>query len=68
MTNYNVLDSIWFDKMGIVKVQTKFNGLKFYIGKGLGFNEKDDEQLIARNGMPVPIKSIQRFFKTENDD
>ena len=68
MTKYNVLDSIWFDKMGIVKVETKFSGVKFYIGKGLGLNEKEDEQLIAKNGMPVPIKSIQRFFKTENDD
>lgn len=68
MQKYNVVDSIWFEKMGIVKVKTKFSGHKFYIGKGLGFNEKEDEQSIARNGMPVPIKTIQRFFKTENDD
>ena len=44
---YEVLNSIWFGKIGIVEVKTLFNGIKYYIGKGNGLNQEDDEQHIA---------------------
>ena len=68
MEKYNVVDSFWFDKIGIVRVETKFNGIKFYIGKGDGKNEKEDEQRIARLGIPVPVQTMLQFFKIESND
>jgi hypothetical protein len=63
---YEVLNSIWFGKIGIVEVKTLFNGIKYYIGKGNGLNQEDDEQHIAKLGMPVSKSSMIHFFtKTE---
>lgn len=68
MDKYNVIDSFWFEKIGIVKVETKFSGIKFYIGKGDGKNQQEDEQRIARLGMPVPVHVMLSFFKIESND
>lgn len=65
---YNVIDSVWFDKIGIVKVQTKYNGIKYYIGKGRGLDESEDEQFIAKLGMPVSKIVLKSFFKEEDKD
>jgi hypothetical protein len=42
-----ILDSIWFGTIGIVKTRTDYDGIRFYIGKGQGFNKKEDEEWIA---------------------
>lgn len=65
---YNVIEAIWFDKIGIVKVQTKYSGIKYYIGSSKGKNENEDEQWIAKHGLPVNRNIIKEFFKiTENE-
>ena len=62
---YKVIDSIWFDKTGIVKVETQWYGNKYYIGEGLGIDQEEDEQKVARNGMPVNKSIIKQFFKED---
>ena len=60
-----VLDSIWFtpmgggDIIGIVKVQTEYDGIKFYIGTihcypGESLNKETDEKIIAETGAKFP--------------
>ena len=63
--NYEVVNSIWFDHIGIVKVKTKFYGYKYYIGQCVGLDQEEDEQKIARNGMPVSKSMINEFFKED---
>jgi hypothetical protein len=60
---YKVVESIWFNRIGIVKIETMYFGFKYYIGVGEGLNQDEDEQKIARNGMPVYKESINQFFK-----
>jgi len=60
---YKVVESIWFNRIGIVKIETMYFGFKYYIGVGEGVNQDEDEQKIARNGMPVYKESINQFFK-----
>lgn len=67
MKEYNVTDSVWFNKIGIVRVETKFNGIKFYIGKADGQNQEEDEQRIAKLGMPVRVQTMLHFFKIDSD-
>lgn len=62
---YNVQKSIWFNKIGIVQVKTRFSGIKYFIGTGHGANIKEDEQHIAKLGLPVSLKLIKQFFKEE---
>lgn len=50
---YDVQDSIWFGKIGIVRVAQESGPDKFYIREGLGENQEDDEQYIATYGHPV---------------
>lgn len=49
---YNVTQSIWYGKIGIVTVQTEYDGEKMYIGQATGLSQEDDEQHIATWGMP----------------
>lgn len=57
-----ILDSIWFNDIGIVKVLTVNQEIKFYIGKTkLGNNQEQDEQHIAEWGMTVPPKLLFEF-------
>ncbi len=59
---YNVIDSIWFGKMGIVKIDNGFE-IKWYIGEGEGIIKEDDEQKIAAHGMPFyPQMFTSNFF------
>ena len=62
---YEVVNSIWFNHIGIVKVKTNYFGYKYYIGQGAGLDQDEDEQKIARNGMPVHKSLINEFFKED---
>jgi len=62
---YDVTNSIWFDKIGIVEVKTKYSGIKYYICEAKGLDQKQDEQYIARVGMPINQKMILEFFKKQ---
>lgn len=62
MTKYNVIDSVWFGTIGIVRVRPDFGEDKFYIGQGLGLNKEYDEQAIAEQGMPYYPKMLEHFF------
>ena len=46
---YDVVKSIWFNRIGIVKVQSQYFGFKYYRGEGKGLDQEEDEQKIARN-------------------
>jgi hypothetical protein len=65
MKHFDVQKSIWFGHVGIVKIKTKFFGMKYYIGIGTGLEQSKDEQQIARVGMPIEEKIIVQFFKQQ---
>jgi hypothetical protein len=62
MAELKVMDSVWFDKIGIVKTYNGFE-TKWYIGVGAGMNQTADEQVIAQYGMPIHPEMLQNFFK-----
>lgn len=56
-----VLEAYWFTPMGgtsigIVKVETEFVGLKFYIGHALGIDPDQDAINIAVSGAKFPYE------------
>ena len=56
---YKVLSSVWFTQMGgsvigVVAVETQYDGLCFYIGNGAGYNQQTDEKYIAERGALFP--------------
>lgn len=57
-----IVDSIWFNTIGIVVIETAEGKHKAYIGLGDGFDESADQQLIARIGMPFNIKMSQAYW------
>ena len=65
-----VLASVWFNPMGgacigIVMVETDYDGIVFYIGQGAGVNEANDEQLIAERGARFPWHVGMELFGRE---
>ena len=65
-----VLESIWFSPMGgqiigIVMVETEYDGIVFYIGNGAGHNQKNDERLIAERGARFPWHVGMEMFGRE---
>lgn len=59
---YNVVASTWFTQMGgqlmgVVAVETEYDGLEFRIGIGAGYNQKTDEQFIAKCGAHFPFSA-----------
>jgi hypothetical protein len=62
---YEVVKSLWHNHIGIVKIKTLYFGYKYYIGLGAGLDQEQDEQKIARNGMPVNKTMIIEFFKED---
>ena len=58
-----IIDSVWFDKIGIVKVDTGYE-TKWHIGIGKGNNKEIDEKIIMHGGMQVHPKALQLFFKS----
>ena len=63
MEKYNVIDSIWYGIIGIVRVRPEYGEDKFYIGNGSGVDQEHDEQVIARNGTPYYHAVIEEFVK-----
>ena len=59
--DYQIIDSVWFDKVGIVKISNKYQH-KWYIGVGKGKNQKLDEEYVAKRGCPIDINSLAYFF------
>ena len=58
-----VVDSYWFNYIGLIKVQDKFTGeYKYYIGQGEGKDQHTDEQYIAKNGVKVSPQALKMFF------
>ena len=59
---YNVVDSCWFNKIGIVKVVSRTGEQNLYIGEGDGIDQKKDEQKIAATGMKINIHVLVKFL------
>lgn len=57
-----IIDSIWFNDIGIVATRNDMGQVKFYIGKGNGINEIDDNLKIASCGTRVIPDYIKKFF------
>lgn len=65
-----ILESVWFNPMGgacigIVMVETQYDGIVFYIGQGAGVNKANDEQLIAERGARFPWHVGMELFGKE---
>lgn len=58
-----ILESVWFDKIGIVKIDNGYE-TKWYIGVGKGNNKELDEKIIMHGGMTFSPKALQLFFKS----
>ena len=58
-----IIDSVWFDKIGIVKTDNGYE-TKWYIGSAQGYNKEIDEKRIALAGMPIHPKMLKGFFKS----
>lgn len=57
--NNKVIASTWFTQMGgsiigVVAVETEYDGLCFYIGNGAGYDQTNDEKYIAERGARFP--------------
>lgn len=68
MGDYNVIDSVWFGNIGIVRVRPEYGDDKFYIGIGAGDSQQTDEQAIAEWGMPYYPQALERFFDVRNSE
>ncbi len=64
---YNVVDSIWFNEVGIVKVLDDVGDAKYYIGKTSPTNatQEEDEQFIAAWGSEISIYIVKHFFEIQ---
>ena len=65
-----VLDSVWFTQMGgqcigIVMVQTEYDGIVFYIGNGVGHSQENDEARVAEKGARFPWHAGAKLFNME---
>jgi len=60
---YQIVESIWFDKIGIVKIANEYQ-TKWYIGIGKGLDQKADEKYIAQWGSPFNINALSYFFNS----
>ena len=61
-----ILDKMWFNGVGIVRVQTDFDGIKYYIkgmdGMGIENTEEEDAQLVADWGSTFPSDAGDVLF------
>jgi len=62
-----ILDSYWFNPMGsaiigIVKVETEYDGIKYYIGTASGRDTDDDARHIAERGAKFPTETAETLF------
>lgn len=61
-----ILDSIWFNMVGIVRVEDEYDGIKYYIGtidlNDGGVSEKNDSEHIADWGNTFPNEAGDVLF------
>lgn len=61
-----VLEAIWFTNRdgctGIVRAETDFDGVKYFIGHVSGYSEKDDAQYVADYGSSFSDKAGDILF------
>lgn len=66
MENAKIVGTTWFtsgrDCIGIVAIDDKYDGLKFYIGNGNGLNEETDARHIADWGSHFPVSAGLAIF------
>ena len=63
-----ILDVRWFcgrNNTGIVRVEDKYDGIKYYIAGIEGCDEKQDMQFIANYGTPFPNDAGDVLFGVE---
>lgn len=49
-----ILDVVWFNKVGIVRVEDEYDGIKYYIKDVVGLNEEEDTWKVADWGSSFP--------------
>lgn len=49
-----ILDAIWFNKVGIARVEDEYEGIKYYIKEVAGLNEEEDTWKVADWGSAFP--------------
>ena len=61
----NILDVTWLASgaVGIVKVETEYDGIKFYCGLTQGGTARSDAEHIAEWGSTVSPDEMKRFFE-----
>jgi hypothetical protein len=57
-----VLGVRWFNNVGIVRVETEYEGIKYYIREGIGRDENEDVKLIAEWGSTFPTNAGDVLF------
>jgi len=64
------IEAVWFTPMGgacigIVMVETEYDGIVFYIGLGAGVNKDNDMRLIMERGAKFPWHVGMELFGKE---
>ncbi len=59
-----VIESIWFNNIGIVKALDESGSVVFFIGAGYGFSQQADEQKILNWGSR--FHPGDAFFRTDH--
>lgn len=65
-----VLDVMWFcgrTNVGIVRVKTDYEGVKYYISSVSGLDEKKDAEFIADWGSTFPKDAGDKLFGVEHE-
>lgn len=57
-----ILDVIWFNKVGIVRVEDEYEGIKYYIKDVDGLNEEDDTWKVVDWGSTFPKNAGDVLF------
>lgn len=61
-----VLDIVWFSNMfgitGIARVETEYDGIKYYISPVIGADEKFDTERVADYGSTFPKAAGDALF------
>lgn len=62
-----ILDVRWFSgrtNVGIVKVETEYDGIRYYIGEMKGYDEETDKEFLADWGASFPKDAGDVLFGT----
>lgn len=60
-----ILDVAWFNTCGIVRVETDYDGIKYYIRAINGMDEELDKRLIAEYGSSFPNDAGDVLFNVD---